>query len=270
MSRSIYDRFVMTGSSEGAPSTATKRRAGRELLLESVFRPLANVFVPVLSWAKVPPPVVVLANAAVGLVAALAIARGDLVVAALLLQLKTLLDNMDGQLARASGRVTLAGRYLDTIADLVVNASVFAALGYVSGRPVLAVVAFLSLTLVLAVDFNVSQLYREANAIVSLQPAPTGSTVERALASVYAALFAPLDRAVRRFAGRRLGRHGSYDGFTVTVLANFGLTTQLAVLGICLVLGAPVAYLWFVIACLLALVPLQLRAERRARTALAS
>ena len=32
----------------------------------------------------------------------------------LLLQLKTLLDNADGQLARVTGRVTLVGRYLDT------------------------------------------------------------------------------------------------------------------------------------------------------------
>ena len=51
-----------------------------------------------------------------------------------LLQLKTVLDNADGQLARASGRVTLTGRYLDTEADLVVNAALFAALGYVTGQ----------------------------------------------------------------------------------------------------------------------------------------
>jgi phosphatidylglycerophosphate synthase len=176
---------------------------------------------------------------------------------------------MDGQLARASGHVTLAGRYLDTIADLVVNVALFAALGYATGRPVLAVIAFLALTLVLAVDFNVSELFRQANRIASPQPSPTGRRGERVLAALYAAVFAPFDRAIRRFAGRRLGPHASYDGFTVTVLANVGLTTQLALLGICLVLGAPVAYLWFVVGCVLALVPLQLRAERRARTALA-
>lgn len=260
----------MTTSTEDAPEaagTAEPRRAGRELLLEGVFRPVSNAFVPLLQRAKVPPPAVVLANAAVGLVAALALARGDLIAAAVLLQVKTLLDNIDGQLARASGRVTLAGRYLDTTADLVVNAAVFAALGYVTGRPLLAVAAFLALTLVLAADFNVSALYREAHGIPTESPQQTGSPAERILTSVYGALFAPLDRAVRTFAARRFQGRRSYDRFTVTALANLGLTTQLAVLGLCLVLGAPSAYLWFALACFAALVPLQLRAERHARAA---
>ena len=225
---------------------------------------------PVLLWARVPPPAVVLANAAVGLVAAFALGRGDLIAAAVLLQLKTLLDNLDGQLARASGRVTLAGRYLDTLADLVVNAALFAALGYVTGQPFLAAASFVALTLVLAVDFNVTALYREAHEIPNPQPAATGGTAERILGSLYGALFAPLDRAVRSSRGGAFTGSGSYDGFTVTFLANLGLTTQLVVLGLCLLLDAPSAYLWFVLACLVALVPLQLRAERRARSAVAS
>lgn len=260
----------MTVPTEGVSSPPAERRAGRELVLESVFRPLANLFVPVLQWARVPPPAVVLANAAVGLVAAFALARGDLVAAAVLLQLKTLLDNLDGQLARASGQVTLVGRYLDTLADLVVNAALFAALGYATGQPFLAAAAFVALTLVLAVDFNVTELYRETHAIANPQPPATAGTAERVLESLYGALFAPLDRAVRSFAGWRFHGHGTYDGFTVAFLANLGLTTQLVVLGLCVLLGVPVAYLWFVLACLVALVPLQLRAERQARAAVAS
>jgi archaetidylinositol phosphate synthase len=263
----------MTVSTESAPVTPAveqPRRAGRELLLEVVFRPLSDVFVPVLKRTKVPPPVVVLANAATGLVAALALGRGSLIAAAILLQVKTLLDNTDGQLARASGRVTLAGRYLDTVADLVVNAALFVALGYVAGRPLVAAAAFVALALVLAVDFNVTELYRESHGIPTSQPPATGGHAEHVLGAVYGALFAPLDRVVRSFATRRFRGGGSYDSLTVTILANFGLTTQLAVLGICLALGAPGAYLWFVLACLGTLVPLQLRAEWRARAALAS
>ena len=138
-------------------ASADSRRAGRELVLDLVFRPLSNALVPVLARIGVAPPVVVLANAAVGLVAAVAIARGQLVAGAVLLQLKSLLDNSDGQLARVQGRVTLTGRYLDTEADLVVNAAVFAALAYVTGEAALAVVAFVALTVVLAVDFNVTE-----------------------------------------------------------------------------------------------------------------
>jgi phosphatidylglycerophosphate synthase len=108
---------------------ANRRRAGRELVLELLFRPLSSALVPGLARLGVRPTAVVAANAASGLAAAVAIARGELLAAALLLQLKTLLDNTDGQLARASGRVTLVGRYLDTEADLLVNVAVFGALG---------------------------------------------------------------------------------------------------------------------------------------------
>ena len=255
----------MTASTEGTPSSADARRAGREVVLELVFRPLSSVLVPGLRRLGVSPHAVVLANAVTGLAAAAALARGELVAAAVLLQLKTLLDNTDGQLARATGRVTLVGRYLDTVADFVVNAALFAALAYVTGRPLLAAAAFVALTLVLAADFNATELYREAHGTPTPQPQATGSRSERVLAAIYAAVFAPLDRTFRRFAARRSGEGGGYDRFTVTVLANLGLSTQLVVLGICLVAGAPEAYLWFTLACLVALVALQLRTERRAR-----
>jgi phosphatidylglycerophosphate synthase len=230
--------------SASAPGEA--RRAGRELVLELVFRRLSNLLVPVLRRLGVSPPVVVLANAATGLAAAGALASGALVAAAVLLQLKSLLDNTDGQLARATGRVTLAGRYLDTIADLVVNAALFAALGYVTGKPLLALAGFVALTLVLAADFNATELYREAHAAPTPQPPSSGSRFERGLALAYRVVFGPLDRLFRWSFGP-----AGVDRLAVTVLANLGLSTQLLVLGLCLVLAAAEVYLWLVLACLL-------------------
>ena len=242
------------------------RRAGRELVLELVFRPLSNLLVPVFERARIPPPAVVLANAATGLVAAAVLAQGDLLAAALLLQLKTLLDNVDGALARATDQVTLAGRYLDTIADLVVNVALFVALGDVTGQPVLAAAAFVALTIVLGVDYNVTELYRESRATPTRQPVPTGSSLEQALALVYRVVFGPLDRTVRGFSAWRFSGHSPYDDVAVTVLANLGLTTQLAALGVCLALGAPSVYLWIALGCLLVPVALHIRAELLAST----
>ena len=240
-----------------------QRRAGRELLLEAVFRPLSNVLAAIFARARIAPPAIVLANAATGLVAAFALAGGNLVAAALLLQLKTLLDNTDGQLARMTDRVTLVGRYLDTEADLVVNAALFVALAHVTGQPVLAAAGFVALTLVLSVDFNVTELCREAEGIPAEEPLATGSSLEKKLAGVYRVLFGPLDRAIRGVSAWRFGDRPAYDRFTLTVLANLGLTTQLAALGLCLVLGAPSVYLWLVLGCLGLLVALHLRAEVR-------
>ena len=278
----------MTVSTENAPGRARersgKRRPGRELVVEAGFGPLANALVRVLLPLRVPPPTVVLANAAAGLLAAFAIARGELVLAALLLQLKTLLDNADGRLARASGRISVLGRYLDTEADVVVNAALFAGLASATGQPWLALAAFCSLTLVLSVDFNVERLYHEARGDVPGPPAPSERTAERVLERIYGAVFAPQDRLVRTIVSRRLRRILSseedserrreatlayHDPLSVVVLANLGLSTQLAVLGVCLVLGEPSVYLVLAATGVVLLPLLQLRRERIARRVLA-
>lgn len=284
---SIYDRRQrMTISTENAPAPLLvpvqhERRAGHELVLELVFRPLASALVPLFLRARISPPAVVLANAATGLCAAFALARGELVLAVVLLQVKTLLDNADGQLARTSGKVTLTGRYLDTEADLVVNAALFVALGHVTGQPWLALAAFLALTLVLTVDFNVTELYREGRGEAKRPLLASGGHIERVLGRFYRVVFAPQDRLLRSFSAIRLERalarktpseavtRAYHDRVTVTVLANLGLSTQLVVLGLCLLLDAPAVYLWLVLGCLALLPVLQLRREHLARRALA-
>jgi archaetidylinositol phosphate synthase len=249
-----------------------KERLGTELVWEYVFRPLAHLVVVLLLPLRVPPPAVVLANTAAGLTAAVAIARGNLVAGALVLQLKTVLDNADGQLARASGRVSALGRYLDSESDLVVNAALFAALGFVTGEPWLALAGFVGLTLVLSVDFNLERLYRSEHgqAVDAMPPADGAGAV---FAAIYRVVYAPHDLLIERFVERRLRRVGGdppareayHDRWTIGLLANVGLSTQLAVLGLCLALGHPIAYAWFTLACAATLVPLALRREVRAR-----
>jgi archaetidylinositol phosphate synthase len=251
-----------------------KQRPSTELVCEYVFRPAAQLVVLALRPLRVAPPAVVLANAACGLGAAVAIMRGHLIVGALLLQAKTVLDNADGQLARATGRISVLGRYLDSESDLLVNAVVFAALGSATGQPFLALAAFGVLTLVLSVDFNLERLYRRERGD-ERDPSPPAHGIAGLLARVYSAVYAPQDRAVEMFVEQRLrrlradpeARLAYHDRGSLFVLANFGLSTQLAVLGICLALGQPTAYCWFVVGCGVALVPLFARRELLARRA---
>jgi archaetidylinositol phosphate synthase len=254
---------------------SVKQRPSTELVCEYVFRPAAQLVVLALRPLGVAPPAVVLANAACGLGAAVAITRGHLVVGALLLQAKTVLDNADGQLARATGRISVLGRYLDSESDLLVNAVVFAALGSATGEPFLALAAFLVLMLVLTVDFNLERLYRRERDD-ERDPSPPAHGLAGLLGRVYAAVYAPQDRAVETFVERRLrrlradpeARLAYHDRASLFVLANFGLSTQLAVLGVCLAVGEPAAYCWFVIGCGVALVPLFVRRGVLARRAL--
>jgi phosphatidylglycerophosphate synthase len=259
-----------------------KRRPRPELLADAVFRPLANLVVLALLPLRVPPTAVVLANAVVGVGAAVAIGLGELVLGALLLQAKTVLDNADGQLARASGRASALGRYLDTEADLAVNVAVFAALAHEAGAPWLAAAALGALTLVLSADFNEEVLYRRARGetVVTQPAADRESSVARVLAWLYRLVFAPQDRFLQGVAQRRLERMlagvadqrvreqatvAYHDGATSAVLANLGLSTQLVVLGVCLVAGVPTVYLWLVLAGAALLPVLQLRRELAAR-----
>jgi archaetidylinositol phosphate synthase len=249
-----------------------KRRHGTEVLCELVFRPLAHLVVLALLPLRVPPPAVVLAGAGVGVAAALALARGELVAAAILVQVKTVLDNADGQLARLSGRVSALGRYLDAECDLLVNAGLFAALGAVTHETLLAAFAFVVVTLVLGVNFNAERLYRRERGD-GTDPMPPAQGPARLLQRVYGLVYAPQDRLVERFVEWRLARAAAdparrlryHDGWTIGLLANLGLSTQLAALGVCLALGRPAAYLWLVLGCGLGVVALAVRRERSLR-----
>jgi phosphatidylserine synthase len=215
-----------------ALARSRKPRAVQEWLCEWLFRPLAHVVVLALAPLRVPPPAVVLAASATGVLAAVELARGELVVAALLLQAKTILDNADGQLARLTGRVTALGRYLDSLCDLVVDAALFAGLAWYTGQPVVAAAGFVALTALLSLNFNAERIYRGA----------TPSPPERVpvLTGLYSLLYGWHDRIADRFVRP--------DRPAVAVLAQLGMSTQLLTFGLCMAVGQPAAYAWLVFA----------------------
>jgi archaetidylinositol phosphate synthase len=207
---------------------------------ERVFRPLAHPLVLVLARLRVPPPLVVAAAGLTGVAAAVELGRGSLLVAALLVQLKTLLDNADGQLARLTGRTSDFGRYLDSEVDLLVNAALFAALGWTTGQPALALAGFLALTSVLSLNFNTERLSRT----ISAESADEGRATT-ALRRIYGLVYAPQDRLAEALVARR---PALASATAVTLLANLGMSTQLAALGLLMTLGHPLAFAWLAFA----------------------
>jgi phosphatidylglycerophosphate synthase len=207
---------------------------------ERVFRPLAHPLVLALARLRVPPPVVVVAAGLAGIVAAVELGRGSLLAAALLVQLKTLLDNADGQLARLTERTSSFGRYLDSEVDLLVNVALFAALGWTTGRPALAIGGLVALTSVLSLNFNVERLARGAT------PAPDdGGRPTALLRRVYGLVYAPQDRLAEALVARR---PALTSPFSVSLLANLGMSTQLAAFGLLIALGHPLAFAWLALA----------------------
>ena len=188
-----------------------------------LYRPLAHLLVLVLLPLRVPPPAVVLAGLVAGIAGAVEIARGDLLVAAGLVIVKTVLDGADGALARAADRVTAFGRYLDSDCDLVVNAALAAAIGYATGRPLLALGGFIAITAVLSLNFNLRRLYEGRGAMP-----PGGGLAQR----FYELVYAPQDRLADRLVRRRPSREALW------AFHNLGLATQHTALAACLVLVA--------------------------------
>lgn len=186
--------------------------------------------------------------------------------AAALLLVKAILDNADGGLARATGRVTRMGRYYDSGVDVIVNAAVFVALGrHVGVAPALA--GWAASTLVLSLDFNMERLYRAQRASPAARAeAPMGAPepLYRAFEGLYRVFLAPqdrwierLDRALFRYAegtpyerAPEAHRRAWSDLFSTAALVDLGLSTQTLALAVALIAGRPG---WFVAALVLAL-----------------
>jgi phosphatidylglycerophosphate synthase len=177
-------------------------------------------------------------------------------VAAALLLAKAILDNADGGLARATGRVTRMGRYFDSGVDLIVNAAVFVALGRHVGAG-LAIAGWAASTLVLSLDFNMERLYRaqRAPAVAPASEPPMGApeALYRVFEGLYRVLLAPQDRWIERLdrALFRVAEGSPYarapeahrlawsDLFSTAALVDLGLSTQTVALAIALVAGRP-------------------------------
>ena len=227
-----------------------------------LVQPLASRGVAWAAGAGIAPTTVVAAHGLVGLAGAALLSLPSPAAwlgAAVLLQLKTVLDNIDGGLARATGRVTEAGRYLDTVVDLVVNVALFAALAR-HGSAAWAAGAFVALTFILSLDFNLERRYRDlrgqAGTPATDVPAGAPRWLLTAPRAVYHLLLEPQDRLLR-WGDRRLfervagtAEEGAparlrlawSDLFSTASIVNLGLSSQLALLGALCLLGRPYLY----------------------------
>lgn len=227
-----------------------KARPAPEWASERLFRPLAQLLVDPLARRKVNPLHIVLFHTALGLCAAAQIRRGERLVPALLLQVKSVLDGLDGQLARATGQTSETGRYLDTEMDLLVNLALNVAIAGKSGVPLT-----LLQSLILTTDFLWERDYRAARGETFRAPAQATNENRQLLAAlraVYSAYFVPQERLLNWVFERRLTRiapsptpaqRRAYNPLTTNLItSNLGLSTQLLALGICVALGRPRAY----------------------------
>jgi len=114
-----------------------------KLATENVFfdlsdygRPFANILARKLKGTAVTPVHVTFLFGICGLFAVYFILIGWFKLAGAFLILKSIIDAADGALARLNKKPSYIGRYLDSIFDIILNALIFAAIGYITLTPI--------------------------------------------------------------------------------------------------------------------------------------
>ena len=116
--------------------------------LSDYGRPVARVIANSLRNTNFTPIHVTLAFFITGLIGILCILYNNYRAAAFFLILKSVLDAADGELARIRHTPSYTGRFLDSIADIILNALIFAAIWHISNSTIWAtLVAFVGLQL---------------------------------------------------------------------------------------------------------------------------
>lgn len=100
--------------------------------LSDYGRPIAKKIALALKNTKVTPIHITLVFGLCGLIAVYFILNNQFKLAAIFLILKSIIDAIDGELARVKKTPSYSGRYLDSVFDIILNAFIFAAIGWIS------------------------------------------------------------------------------------------------------------------------------------------
>jgi len=102
---------------------------------------LLDPFTQMLCSVGVKPNYVTVLGLITGFIASYFIATSDCKIGAFLILLSGFMDMLDGALARNCGEVTPFGGFLDSVFDRYVDVAIFTALGYCTGKWLIAILA---------------------------------------------------------------------------------------------------------------------------------
>jgi len=167
--------------------------------------------------------------------------------AAFFLILKSILDAADGELARIKDTPSYTGRYLDSVADIILNAIIFLSLWYITDANIwFSLLAFLSIQLqgtlynyyyvILRNQFNGDTTSR-----VFENKTPTALKGEKQkdvnlLFGLYKLLYGSFDTAIYLL-DKNANKGKVFPKWLMTAISTFGLGFQLLLIAIMLVTG---------------------------------
>ena len=182
-----------------------------------------------------------------GLIASYCILQGFHWLAAFFLIFKSILDAADGELARVKQKPSYTGRYLDSVADIILNALFFISIWYVTNAAVwICFIAFLGLQLqgtlynyyyvILRNRFNGDTTSRIFENETPKALAGEKQKHVNILFGLYKILYGAFDKTI--YALDRNANEGKVlPNWLMTSISTFGLGFQILVIATMLVLG---------------------------------
>jgi len=211
-------------------------------------RPIARVCANLLKDTSATPVQMTLLFGVCGIIATWAIIAGHFFTAAILLVLKSIIDALDGELARVKNTPSYTGRYLDSIFDSILNFIFLAALWYTMDNSfVFLVLAFISIQLQCSLYNYYYVILRSITAGSDVTSkifeteTPTAfpgekQTTVNILYSIFNFLYVGFDKTVQYLdSGAYRSKH--FPKWFMTMVSFYGLGFQLLIISIMLVVG---------------------------------
>lgn len=215
--------------------------------LSDYGRPIAKVIAASLRNTSFTPIHITISFFISGLIAVFFIVEGNYWAAAFFLILKSILDAADGELARLKEKPSYTGRYLDSVADLLLNALIFLALWFITDTSIwLCIFAFLGLQLqgTLYNYYYVilrNKLDGDTTSRVFEDKIPVALPGEKQkhvniLFKLYKLVYGVFDKTI--YALDRSAAYGDiFPKWFMTCLSTFGLGFQLLLIAVMIVFG---------------------------------
>lgn len=222
-------------------------KAHKFIDLSDYGRPIARVISTALKDTKFTPIDVTIGFIISGLIAVVCIIYGYFWSAAFFLIFKSILDAADGELARIKKTPSYTGRYLDSVADIILNAIIFLALWHITDSNIwYSIIAFLGIQLqgtlynyyyvILRNRFNgdtTSRVFEDKTPIALKGEKQKNVNV---LFRLYKLLYGKFDKTIY-YLDQNASRGKVLPKWLMTAISTFGLGFQLLLIAIMLVAG---------------------------------
>lgn len=216
--------------------------------LSDYGRPIAKIIAKALKNTAFTPIHVTIGFIISGVIAAYCIVLGYYWFAAFFLIFKSILDAADGELARLKQKPSYTGRYLDSVADILLNALFFVSIWYVTDTSnLLCLLAFLGLQLqgtlynyyyvILRNKFDgdtTSRVFEIKTPIALLGEKQKHVNI---LFGLYKLFYGIFDKIIYVF-DSTAEKGKVLPNWLMTAVSTFGLGFQLLIISVLLVLGA--------------------------------